>query len=122
MDFDAIRAFARGVAEQLSARLPDQVTTETRKRARRSRLFLDYLRNAYAQTSVSPYTVRARPGAPVATPLEWAELDEASLRSQSFTIRNIAARLEEKGDPWANFHQHPQSIPQNCRRPPQTPE
>lgn len=62
--FDDVRAFARDVADVLAARHPDRFTTEPRKKARRGRLYLDIGRNAYAQTAVAPYAVRARPGAP----------------------------------------------------------
>ncbi|HZD65429.1 MAG TPA: non-homologous end-joining DNA ligase, partial [Acidimicrobiales bacterium] len=75
-DFDTVRDFAHGVAERLAERHPDSLTIEQRKEERRGRLFLDYLRNGYAQTSVAPYALRARPGAPVATPLFWEELDD----------------------------------------------
>ncbi len=40
---------------------------------------LDIMRNAYAQTAVAPYSVRGRPGAPVATPLRWEELEDRDL-------------------------------------------
>src|SRR5262252_9025449 len=73
-DFGAVRGFARGVAELLAARNPDLVTTEQRKDKRGSRIYADIMRNAYAQLAVVPYSVRARPGAPVATPLSWDDL------------------------------------------------
>lgn len=60
--FDDVRAFARGVAEHLAAGRPDTLTTEVRKEARKKRLYLDIQRNAYAQTAVAPFAVRARPG------------------------------------------------------------
>ena len=68
-NFDTARAFAKDVAAVLASRYPDRLTVEMRKADRRGRLFLDYLRNAYGQNSVAPYAVRAKPGAPVATPL-----------------------------------------------------
>ena len=105
-DFDAVRAFAQDLADALAARHPDQLTTETRKAQRRGRLFLDYLRNSYAQTSVPPYAVRAKPGAPVATPLEWAELDDPELTSQRYTVANVLKRVAQQGDPWADFYDH----------------
>jgi bifunctional non-homologous end joining protein LigD len=109
-DFDTVRAFARRAADLLAAREPERLTTETRKRARHGRLFLDYLRNGYAQTSVPPFTVRARPNAPVATPLSWDELDDPDLNSQRFTLRTLPRRLEEVGDPWADFYTRGQSL------------
>lgn len=68
-DFDDVREFARAVADVLAAAHPDRLTTAARKKDRGDRLYLDIQRNAYAQTAVAPLTVRARPGAPVATPI-----------------------------------------------------
>ncbi|MGH7541848.1 MAG: non-homologous end-joining DNA ligase, partial [Gemmatimonadota bacterium] len=99
--FGEVRRFARELAELLTAREPDRYTTEQRKAARGARLFLDTLRNGYAQTVVPPYAARARPGAPVATPLEWEELGRADLVADRFTISNLFRRLGQRdGDPW----------------------
>lgn len=103
-DFDTVRAFARDLANALAARHPKELTTETRKAPRRGRLFLDYLRNAYAQTSVPPYAVRARPGATVATPLSWDELDDPDLDSRRYHVSNVLERITQRGDPWADFY------------------
>ncbi len=98
-DFDTVRAFARDAADLLAARHPDRLTTEPRKAKRRGRLYLDTQRNAYAQTAVSPYGVRARPGAPVATPIDARELDDPELRADRWTLRTVGERLAD--DPWA---------------------
>jgi bifunctional non-homologous end joining protein LigD len=108
-DFDAARAFARGVAEVLTARHPRRLTTEARKNKRRGRLFLDTMRNAYAQTAVPPYAVRARPGAPVAMPLTWKELDDPDLRGSSWNTRNAPARVTG-GDPWIGMSRRARSL------------
>ncbi len=97
---DDVRDFAHRCAEVLSARHPDQLTTEHRVGDRRGRVFVDYLRNAYAQTTVAPYAVRALPGAPVATPIDWDEL--ASTDPGTYTIGNVLRRLGQKQDPWAD--------------------
>lgn len=94
--FDEVRLFARAIAETLSKRHPKKFTIEQRKNKRRGRVFIDYLRNAYAQTGVAPYALRAHPDAPVATPIEWSEL--ARVKPGSFTIKNIAKRLAK--NPW----------------------
>ena len=73
-DFDAVREFARRAADVLARRHPDVITTEQRKDKREMRIYADVMRNAYAQTVVANYGVRARAGAPVATPLSWAEV------------------------------------------------
>lgn len=99
--FDAVRDFAAGVARLLARRHPERLTVEHRKAKREDRVFVDYLRNGYAQTAVPPYAVRARPGAPVATPLEWRELGRATPRR--YTVKNLFRRLGQKGDPWAGI-------------------
>jgi len=109
-DFDTVREFASDLARVMAERHPKQLTVETRKNKRQGRLFLDYLRNSYAQTSVAPYAVRAKPGAPVATPIEWDELSDAHLGPQSYNIQNIFRRLGQKDDPWKNMMADASSI------------
>jgi len=104
--FDAARVFARAVAEELARRRPEALTVEQRKAERGARLYLDVMRNAYGQTAVPPYAVRARPEAPVATPLRWEELDDPALHARRFTITNVPERLAEHGDPWAEIDAH----------------
>jgi bifunctional non-homologous end joining protein LigD len=102
--FDAVRGFARQAAEVLAARHPDWLTTEQRIAGRGGRVYADVMRNAYAQTVVAPYAVRARPGAAVATPLSWDELDNSLLRPGQFTIAAIHRRLGRAGQsPWAGL-------------------
>ncbi|MDK9495222.1 non-homologous end-joining DNA ligase [Streptomyces katrae] len=96
--FDDVRAFAADAAAVLTGRHPDRITTEARKKARRGRLYLDLQRNAYAQTAVAPYAVRALPGAPVAAPLAWSELDDPDLTSRRWSLATIGDLL--KVDPW----------------------
>lgn len=109
-DFDVARRFARALVERLAARHPDELTTAQRKSERGEAVFLDYLRNAYGQTAVGPYAVRAIEGAPVATPLDWSELDSADLGPQKYTIGNIFKRLGQTDDPWQGMARHGQSI------------
>jgi len=109
-DFDAVRAFAKDAAKLLARREPDRLTVEARKDERGDRLFLDYLRNAYGQNSVAPYAVRAKPGAPVATPLDWDELSDADLHSQTYTAQNVFRRLGQKEDPWKGMMRHAHSL------------
>jgi bifunctional non-homologous end joining protein LigD len=103
-DFEAVRAWARSLAEKLAWSIPDSFTTELRKEKRGHRLFIDYTRNAFGQTKVAPYTVRPKRGAPVATPVGWEELDH--INSQSFNVRNVLKRLVEKGDPWTGMEKY----------------
>ncbi|WP_204807530.1 non-homologous end-joining DNA ligase [Mycobacterium riyadhense] len=109
-EFDAARRFAREVAEVVAADDAAHRTVEVRKDKRGGRVYLDVARNAYAQTAVAPYSVRARPGAPVATPLEWDELDSPDLRADRFTIRDIPKRLAGQRDPWEDMSRHARSL------------
>jgi bifunctional non-homologous end joining protein LigD len=114
-NFDAVRAFARDVARMLASRSPDELTMEQRKERRGDRLYLDVMRNAYAQTVIAPYAVRARRGAPVATPLRWEELS-CEISPKQFTMRTIAARVTESGDPWAGMTRHRHGLSGSRRR------
>ncbi|MQA95723.1 MAG: hypothetical protein GEV11_14120 [Streptosporangiales bacterium] len=107
-DFDEVRDVARGIADTLAARHPDRLTTEVRKEKRRGRLFIDMLRNAYAQHAVAPYAVRPKPSAPVATPLAWDELDDIP-NAGHWTVRTIASRLDGP-DPWAGMVRHARTL------------
>ncbi|MEU0967138.1 non-homologous end-joining DNA ligase [Streptomyces sp. NPDC005917] len=100
-DFDEVRAFAHDLAELLAAEHPDRLTTAVRKEGREDRLFLDVGRNAYAQTAVAPYTVRALPGAPVAMPITWDQLDDPGLDARRWTIADAVDQA--RTDPWADL-------------------
>ena len=118
-DFDVVRAFARRVAEVLVKQSPDQRTLEQRKEKRGERVFLDINRNAYAQTVAPAYAVRPRPRAPVSAPLHWSELDDKTLRPDSFTIGNIFQRLDKMGktgDPWKDFRARAAGLKQAAQK------
>jgi bifunctional non-homologous end joining protein LigD len=74
-------------------------------------VLVDTARNTYAQTVVAPYAVRALPGAPVATPLAWEELRDPGLHPRAWTLRTIPARLQERGDPWADIARRARPLP-----------
>jgi bifunctional non-homologous end joining protein LigD len=115
-DFDSVRAFARKLAEALVSRDPERFTLEQRKNKRGDRVLVDVNRNAYAQTAVANYAVRARPGAPISVPLHWSELREKDFRPDGVTIKNIHQRLARIGDPWQDFWQRPASVARPRRR------
>jgi len=101
-DFDTARDLADRIAGLLSRRHPNRITTEHRKDRRRGRLYVDTQRNAYGQHAVAPYSVRALPGAPVATPLDWNELGRSGMDPQRYHVSNIFRRLGQRDDPWKN--------------------
>jgi bifunctional non-homologous end joining protein LigD len=108
--FDEVRAFARRTAELMVRRDPETLTIESRKNQRGGRIFLDVLRNGYAQTAVAPYAVRARASAPVAMPLHWEELSDSRLRPDKFTTRNAGRRLSSSEDPWKDIARHARAL------------
>lgn len=100
--FDDVRAFAQNIAQVLVDQYPDKLTLEIRKIKRKKKIFIDTLRNAWSATAVAPYAVRAKPGAPIATPLKWQEL--SGLKTpQKYTIKNIFQRLSRSGDLWKDI-------------------
>jgi bifunctional non-homologous end joining protein LigD len=115
-DFEEARGFARDAAEVLVARHPDVVTIEQRKDARGDRVYADVMRDSYAQTVVAPYSVRARRGAHVATPLHWAEAEDASLTAARFTLRTLGERLSATPDPWDGMFRHRYDVATARRR------
>jgi bifunctional non-homologous end joining protein LigD len=107
-DFDGVREFAADVADTLAHAHPDALTTEVRKKDRGDRLYLDVQRNAYAQTAVAPFAVRAEPGAPVAVPISWRQLDDPRLDAQRWTIADAAE--QGRANPWAGLMNHGRSL------------
>ncbi len=109
-DFDEVRAFARELGAVAARREPKLFTIEQRKDKRGGRILIDVMRNGYAQTAVAPYSVRARPGAPVATPLAWEELSDSRTRADRWTIKTITRRLDRDGDPWKEIAARPATL------------
>ncbi|MDZ7743440.1 MAG: non-homologous end-joining DNA ligase [Bacteroidota bacterium] len=109
-DFKEVREFAKDVANLLADREPDKYTVETLKKKREGRLFLDYMRNSHGATAVAPYSLRAKKGAPVATPLDWDEIGNKDLDAQSYNHSNIFRRLGSKKDPWKDFEKKKNSL------------
>jgi len=109
-NFEETHDLAKKIAHYLADQNPKEFTTDLRKDQRKGRLFIDYLRNSYAQTAVSPFSIRALEGAPVATPLHWDELDALGLDSQAYNINSIFQRLEQIDNPWQDFKQHSKRI------------
>lgn len=96
-DWHSVKTFAGSVAEAMVAAAPDAYVATMSKAKRTGKIFIDYFRNDYTATSIADYSVRARPGAPVAVPLDWKELKNLKAANQ-FTIRDVP-RLVGKRTP-----------------------
>jgi len=99
-DFDDVREVAKKIADKIVQEDEKSFTTETSKSKRKGRVFVDYLRNAYGQTMVMPYSIRPIEEAPVAVPLEWDEIKDKDLHPRKYNMKNIARRVSQKEDPW----------------------
>jgi bifunctional non-homologous end joining protein LigD len=105
-DHEQVAKVGYGLAALLAGRDPDRLTDEFRIAKRGDRIFLDAGRVRWGHTAVAPYSVRARDGAPVATPIRWEEVQDDSLRPDGWTIRTLPERLEREGDAWKDIAEH----------------
>jgi len=116
LGWDEVKAFAKWVADSLVAQRPQDFTANMAKRARRGRIYIDYLRNGRGATAVGAYSPRARPGAPVSTPVSWEEVEQG-VRPDEFTVETVPQRLSAlPADPWAEIGKIRQSISAAVRR------
>lgn len=109
-NFGQVRDFAKDLVKVMADTWPDDVTTEQRKNKRGDRIFLDVNRNSYGQTAVAPYSVRVKPEAPVACPVDWSEALDSKADPRQYTVKNVLKRLEKKGDPWSGIRKHASGI------------
>ena len=106
----AIKGFTRAVAESMARDSPTRFIANMSKAKRKGRIFIDYLRNDLTSTAASAFSVRARPGAGVSTPLFWRELTP-KLSPADYTMKTLPKRLKsQKTDPWADFFEVRQGI------------
>ena len=114
IEWDAAKAFAKGVSEAMKTDHPDRFTTTLAKKARGGKIFLDYLRNGRMATAVAPWSPRARPGAGIAFPLSWDQV-KPGLDPRAFNLRT-AADLLQQPDPWAEFRASAASLKPAIRK------
>src|SRR5690606_12026715 len=108
LEWPEVKQFCHDFAEKLAKDEPDRFTSNIRKATRKGRMFVDYLRNERGATAVSPYSTRAKPGCPVATPLSWDEIDGLE-RANAFSLGEAAARANGS-DPWKDYFTVSQSL------------
>jgi bifunctional non-homologous end joining protein LigD len=116
LDWDQVKTFAKWLADSFVAQRPEAFTANMAKRARRGRIYIDYLRNGRGATAVGVYTPRARPGAPVSTPVSWEEVEQG-VKPDTFTVETVPQRLTMlSADPWAEIGKIRQTISAAVRR------
>jgi DNA ligase D len=103
-----VRAAAVAIARELERRRPDLITAAWWKEERGQRVFVDFNQNAPHKTVFGAWSVRARKGAQVSTPVHWDEISE--IHPDQLTISTLPARLDAIGDPWLGMTDEPQSL------------
>jgi DNA ligase D len=103
-----VRSAAVAIARELERRRPDLITAAWWKEERGQRVFIDFNQNAPHKTVFGAWSVRARPGAQVSTPVRWDEIDD--IHPDQFTIASLPARLADAGDPWLGMNDDPQPL------------
>ena len=108
-DWDTVKGFSQAIVQHLAKTIPTRFAAKSGPRNRVGKIFIDYLRNGFGATTVSAWSVRARPGLGVSVPLAWEEL--SSLKSSArWSASNIHERLDKGNDPWADYAETGQSI------------
>ena len=107
-DSYAVRSAAVAAARELERRRPELITAAWWKEERGERVFVDYNQNAPHKTIFGAWSVRARPGAQVSTPISWDEID--AIHPDELTIASVPERVAAEGDPWAGMNEEPQSL------------
>ncbi len=99
--FETVRGWLKEFLRRVAAAHPGELTLDKHLAGRAGKVLVDYAQNAEAKSIVAPYSVRAKPGAPVSTPLTWREISSGRVRPEEFTIETVLARLERRGDLFA---------------------
>lgn len=108
--FDTVHGWTKLLAERLSSAHPDLFALPKGGTHRGERVTLDYAQNSISRNTAAPYTLRAKPGAPVSTPLTWEELEAGNFEPGDFTITTIAERVQQ-GDPFEGVLGQGQRLP-----------
>ena len=109
--FEDTSGWVERVSRAVGSTVPDLVSWEWAKGARKGKARLDYTQNASIKTLVAPYAVQARTGAPVSAPIAWDELDDPDLRPDRWSIRTIVDRVADRGDLFADAQTDLQVLP-----------
>jgi bifunctional non-homologous end joining protein LigD len=111
-EWPEIKDFSRLLSLKLADAAPERYVATASKQKRKGRIFIDWLRNERGATAIAPYSLRARAGAPIATPIAWQELSRIK-SAAAYTLDNIDRRLGSlRSDPWPDYGKIRQSVTQ----------
>jgi bifunctional non-homologous end joining protein LigD len=114
-DFATVKSFTQVIVKHISKLIPDRFTAVSGPKNRVGRIYIDYLRNGTAATTVSAYSVRARPGLAISLPIWPGELTELA-SAHMWNIQNVFQRLDSTPDPWAGMSGTAQVITSRMRK------
>ncbi len=109
--WDAAKRFAKAVATVLAELHPKEFVAISGESNRKGRIFIDWLRNGRGATSVASYSLRARPSAGVAMPLDWSQLGRVKSGDHYNIDNTVAAISRRKADPWDGIDEIRQALP-----------
>ncbi|HEX6214154.1 MAG TPA: non-homologous end-joining DNA ligase [Vicinamibacterales bacterium] len=107
---EEVERFAHHVGRLFVSHAPNHLTQEFNKVDRKGRIYVDTGRNGYSATFAAAYTVRAKTGAPISAPCTWKEIETGTVNPNTFTVRNMAARIKKAGDVWADLPKSKRSL------------
>lgn len=105
------RAWAKAFAARLAEKSPGLIKLPHGATHRGAGVHVDYAQNGYGRNTVAPYSLRAKPGAPVSTPLSWTEIEAGGLAPAELNLKSLPGRVERAGDPFAGILKQGQCLP-----------
>jgi bifunctional non-homologous end joining protein LigD len=109
--YKKVIALAKAIATIVAKENPETATVERSKGKRKAgQVYVDFMQNNRGKSVAAPYSVRPRKGATVSAPVEWKEVEEGNINTDDFTIKNMAARLNKKGDLFKKVLKSKQSL------------
>ncbi|QMV73362.1 DNA ligase D [Comamonas piscis] len=101
-DWDTVKGFSKAIVQHLAATVPQRFVAKSGPQNRKGKIFVDYLRNGWGATTVSAWSVRARPGTGVSVPIAWSELDQVS-GGAHWGIQSVQTRFSKGNSPWKGY-------------------
>jgi bifunctional non-homologous end joining protein LigD len=109
--FETVREWLHGVAKRLADQHPDLIATASGGTHAGTKVTIDHAQNSIGRNTAAPYTLRARPGAPVSAPVSWDEVKSGRIRPDQFTLKTVPKRVTKFGDLWADALKLRQKLP-----------
>jgi bifunctional non-homologous end joining protein LigD len=102
-DYETVKDFSEAVVQHLARTIPQRFVAKSGPRNRVGRIFVDYLRNGWVQSTAEAYSARARPGLGVSMPLRWEDLGAVTGGAHWNIISAPPYLARQKRDPWAAY-------------------